>query len=547
MTRIALVLGGGASLGAYVGGAVTELLFALEGNRIRGRVTLDVITGASAGALNAAVAARCLLVNRHLAPWIERAWVDAADAEVLLDPQRPDRAGWLDVSALDELTRALVVGDPAVDDEPSPVAGQTVRVGFTLANISGVAYDFPHGFLNDPARRFGTRVYADKIDFDLSAASRAGDPVWESIRRSAVASASFPFAFPPAKLARKPADYPGAILPDHGTGSIDMWYVDGGLFDNAPLGLARELVERDPQHRETDWRYVMVEPTLESRGASVPVHAEPPTSPVALAGTLAETVLGQGAARDWKRANKINARVEILLAMVDRLPEISERLADPEAVALGRLIGDLAERVAEREVSFAPGQGGDSADPAAEHMDRNLSRIETDPRYRTALDRVDSRAGRARLAKLIFVMESACGLRGKEVLPLYLVAPERGGRLAGSFMGNFGGFFSRAWRANDYRAGRRDTRRLLEGSLADIVRYEPAESAAYHVESIDPRFDSIAPAARARLEGLLEAETDRLLKELRPGPLASLFGWLWRPLVRRWAAERALASLRAMR
>ena len=44
-----------------------------------------MITGSSAGALNAALAARCLAVNRNLLPWIEKAWVDAADAsEVVL-------------------------------------------------------------------------------------------------------------------------------------------------------------------------------------------------------------------------------------------------------------------------------------------------------------------------------------------------------------------------------------------------------------------------------------------------------------------------------
>lgn len=526
---------------------MTELLFALEGNRERGPVTVNVITGSSAGALNGAMAARCLLVNRHLAPWIERAWVHAADAEVLLDPQRADRAGWLDVSALDELTSALVTGDPASDDETSRAVGKTLHVGFTLASLSGIAYDLPHAFVNDPTRRFGTRIYADTIDFELSGRTRAGDPVWERIRQAAVASASFPFAFPPARLARDRADYPGAVLPPNGGNPIDLWYVDGGLFDNAPLGLARRLVERDPAHREGDWRYVMVEPALESTGSSAPYLRPPPSSLVSLAGTLAGAVLGQGAARDWRRANKINERVEILLALVDRMPEISERLGDPDAVALGRLIGDLAERVAEREVALSESGSAESGDPVVEHLDRSLERIETDPRYRPILDRVSSRAGRARLAKLVFVLESACGLRGKEVLPLYLVAPERGARLAGSFMGNFGGFFSRDWRANDYRAGRRDARHLLESALADVVSYEPAESEAYEVEPLEPCFDAIPLASRARLEKLAVAETDRLLGELRPGPVASLLGWIWKPVVRRWAAERALNALRDMR
>jgi predicted acylesterase/phospholipase RssA len=547
MTRIALVLGGGASLGSYIGGALSELLTALESNRARSRVTVDVITGSSAGALNTALAARSLAVSRKLVPWIEKAWVEAADAEVLLAPERPDRFGWLDASAFDELTRALVAGEPASDDEPSPALGKPLRLGFTLAGLDGVRYDFPYSFLNAPDRRFGTRLYADSITFEVSDRSGAGDPIWERIRLAATASASFPFAFPPVRLRRRREEYPGARFTDSAGDELDMWYVDGGLFDNAPLGLARNLVELDPGYREADWRYVMVEPSLLASGTHQTAAGIPPRSLVDLAGMLADAVLGQGAARDWKRANEVNARVEILQALVERMPEINDRLADPEAVALGRQIGELAEQVAEREVAARPEAAADDEDPAAEYLDRGLSRIETDPRFAPVLSRVPSRAGRARLGKLIFVLESACGLSAKDVLRLYLVAPEKDGELSGDFMGNFGGFFNREWRANDFRAGRRDARRLLEESLSDVIRYEPGDDEAYRVDELQPSFEAIPQGSRAKLRTLIDAEADRVLDEIHPGPVASLFGWAWKPVVRRWASERVLAAMRGMR
>jgi len=470
--------------------------------------------------------------------------VDAADAAVLLDPERPGRAGWLDISALEELTRALVAANAASDDEPSPAAGPTLRVGFTLTNLYGVQYDHSYRFLNAPRRAYGRRDHVDRLHFDLSSRPPAGDPVWSAISEAAVASACFPFAFPARRIERRRTEYPGARLP--GTdGPIDMWYLDGGLFDNAPLGLARDLVERDPDHRRSDRRYVFVEPTLQSSAAAPADSGRPPSTLSGTGVALAQALLGQGAVRDWNRANRINDRLEIVRAIVDRLPEVAADLADPEAVAVGRYIGELAERVAEMQVASGRiDAGSGSEDPAVDHLARQVERIEADPKYRPALERVDSRAGRARLAKLVFALEAASDLQDKDVLPLYLVAPERIGCLAGDFLARFGGFFSREWRAHDFRAGRRDARRVLEECLGDVISYEPGPADAYAVEDVSPDFDAIPAAGRARLDALIDAEADRALAELRPGPLASAFGWAWKPVVRRWIAQRTTQALR---
>ncbi len=547
MTRIALVLGGGASLGSYIGGAVSEIIQAVEGNRRRNRVVIDVITGASAGALNAALAARCLSVNRNLLPWIEKAWVEAADASVLLDPARPQREGWLDVSALEDLTRALVDTAPASDDEASKAGGKTIRIGFTLANLYGVPYDRRYGFLNEPDRSFGTRVHTDDIRFELTGKTRAGTPVWSELADAAVASASFPFAFPPRRIGRNLSDYPGARLAVGPGGKIDMWYLDGGLFDNAPLGLAKDLVELDEGHRAEDRRYLFVEPALETAGPGHHGFEGPPHTLGGMASALARAVLGQGAARDWHTANRINSRLEILRALVERLPDLAPDLADTRDLALGRYIGELAEHVAEVRVADRGPVGGGSDDPAGDYLDAEIDRIDADPAYADALAQADSRAARARLAKLVFVLEAAAGLQEKDVLPLYLVAPDSGQALAGDFLGNFGGFFHREWRANDFRAGRRDARRVIEETLSDVISYDPGDKGNYRVEKIDPSFDAIPAAGKARLRELVDGEADRVLSELRPGPLAAAFGWAWKPVVRRWASDRTMAALRGAR
>jgi SAM-dependent methyltransferase len=203
------------------------------------------------------------------------------------------------------------------------------------------------------------------------------------------------------------------------------------------------------------------------------------------------------------------------------------------AGSFGQVAADLSASAVETE------------DPAADLLDRNIRRIEADARFAPIIESVPTRSGRARLAKLIFVLEAASGLLGKEVLALYLVAPERAGDLAGDFLGNFGGFLCRDWRANDFRAGRRDARRMLETSLSDVIRYKPDPPSAYEVEPVEPTFDSLPPDARRALERTVRAEASRLLGEIRPGPLAALFSWAWKPVVRRWLVERALLSLEA--
>ena len=407
MTRIAIVLGGGASLGSYIGGAIPEILAAAESPRARGRVIIDVLAGSSAGALGAAVAARALMVNRHLLPWIEWAWVDAADASVLLDPARTEREGWLDVTALEELTRALVAGDRAADDEPSPAAGRSLRVGLSLANLHGVPYEHAIRFLNAPERTFVSRVYSDDMRFEVSSKQRAGDPVWDRMATAAVASASFPFAFPARRIDRDRSDYPNARLPRGRDGRVSMWYVDGGLFDNAPLGLARNLVELGEDHQAEDRRYIFVEPTLQSSSLDSGTPVAPPASLTGMASALARAVLGQSAARDWTLANRLNTRLVILRSLVARLPEIAPDLLDADAVGLGRYIGELAESVAEIECVAAGVTRQDGHDPVVDHLEARTAAIESDPAYSETLGRVDSRAGRSRLAKLCASLRSS--------------------------------------------------------------------------------------------------------------------------------------------
>lgn len=555
MTKLVLVLGGGASRGAYVAGAVREILLALERNRL-GRVSISVIVGTSSGAFNAAVAARGLIVNPNLFPWLERIWVEALDADVLLNSQRADRTAILDGSALDELSRALITADPAADDGPSNLVSDPLRLGVTLSNLEGVSYRFRYGGLDAPERFYGLRSHRDWADFELTASTAATDSVWEPIRQAALASASFPFAFPPKAWRRDRSACRRVRLQDSGSEAMEMWYTDGGLFGDEPLGLARRLVERDPNHRGEDWRYIVIDPAMESPdpdewevGGSVPERG--PRSlpaPAGLAALLSGAMAGRGIADDWARNNDLNERVEILEAVAARLPDLGDRLRDPDAIEIGRSIGELAERIAEAQVAAQPDGESQKGDPVVLYLDENLKRIQADPRFHPAFEGVESRAARTRVAKLIFALEAAAGLKDRERMAVHLVAPCRSGSLGGDSLGGFGAFLDPRLREGDFRAGRRDARQLLEHEFADVVAYDPEDAVAYEAPPnarVPASPDDLSPESRQALDCFVRCETDRILAGLRPGTAGRLLSWAWKPLLRRWATRRVFESLRA--
>ena len=88
---------------------------------------------------------------------------------------------------------------------------------------------------------------------------------------------------------------------------------------------------------------------------------------------------------------------------------------------------------------------------------------------------------------------------------------------------------------------------MIEETLHDVISYDPGDKADYRVDKIDPGFDSIPATGKARLRALADAEADRVLSELEPGAVAAAFAWAWKPVVRRWAADRAMTALRSAR
>jgi hypothetical protein len=306
--RVGLAMAGAASAGAYTAGALDFLVEALdlwEAQKARGaavprhQVRIDVASGASAGALCAALLSAVLpyafphaRLDAQRRPNAAaagnpfyRAWVEDIDIRVLLGGG--DLAGGrlgalLDSTALDRILRqSLDFRGPAL---ARPWIGRPFVNRYTVGNLRGVPYDLGFNGLK-PA---SDAVYAhdDALGFLVGGSGtapsfpgaaghvRVGEhpsssaPDWQLLGEAALASGAFPLLLQPRQVQRNARDYDArrfcnpdereaglrhrTVSPAWPDGTAPDRYqftaVDGGLFDNEPLDLAREVLESDGGH-----------------------------------------------------------------------------------------------------------------------------------------------------------------------------------------------------------------------------------------------------------------------------------------------------------
>lgn len=477
-TRIALTLAGGVSLGAYQAGATRELLWALAHRPTNhDPMLIDVITGASAGALTAAVVARVLTVDRAAADHLHQAWVDEVSFDALTAEQPP--TSLLSDTLIGRVAERISQGVSS----PVPHAAGAARLmlAFALSNLNGVNYrlGYPSG-----SSGFDTTVFSDWIVFSLLRGAAVDPAVWREITRAAIASGAFPVAFPTVKLVRRASDYAGSAIADAG-GTRGFTYVDGGLFNNEPVGLARDMVAqleaREPAAEGDQRVYILIDPFAGSN-LDESDYAEEPLGYRQLLGRLLSVIMGEASKRDWIRATRVNRRLLWQEKLLETLARVVAALPAP---ALERVAADarqLADEIARFKISYQAAGRPAPADAMQRHFASMVKRLGP----LVAGGGPDARAGYASAGgdplrceaflDLASIVENVADLRKKETLTLHVVAPPPGS-LAGDFLGNFGGFFKREWREHDWRRGRADARDLLLRRLG--VAYTPDDPRQY--------------------------------------------------------------------
>jgi predicted acylesterase/phospholipase RssA len=445
--RIGLTISGAVSLGAYEGGALAALLIAVQ--RMQGAVVIDAITGASAGAMTAVLAARCLLRGTDPVEAMKQAWVDLPSLKRLAsrDLGSPLSGKVLQEAADDLLgdgTGALPDGDLRQDE--------SIAVAITLASLGGFEY-----LIRDLQK--GSAVHAvthlDWAEFMFDSDSPPEE--WALAAQASLASGANAVGFPPYLLRRSGDDVERAVQngiknPPRTDGA---WYTDGGTIDNEPFGRVLDLIS-DRGH--DDRRLFLLVHPHPSTTPPDDLWTDPTQTPRwSRTGLRAKKLQGvQSIYDDLRRLEKTNTR----LLDVEKLVE---RLEDAAAEALGDVDPAVADGVRDALVG--------ALRKTLEDQHRDKVRVnETIGRRPPSPLKLPEKAELGELLRL--AIHRATGLAGKHPASVEIVSPalDHSGKpaeelLAGERLGHFFGFLGDRFRQNDFALGYRHMMIFLEDAL----------------------------------------------------------------------------------
>lgn len=522
MKKLAITISGAVSLGAFEAGVMYEILRALKQHNNDPRTTadqkivIDVLTGASAGGMTAAIAAQKLLFdagalddvshNAFYLPWV----VDINLAGLLaLNFDEPASASILSSQLVESiasefLTDRYLETPPAA--QPHPAAAPQLYLGLALSNLNGVDYSIPL-ITGDT---FVYTKFQDQFSALLSNGP-ADDKLdrWEPIRQAAVACGAFPFAFQVKELQRDlKTDYPDAASFPQTHGKFA--YTDGGLFNNEPLGMAKNLVDKlDPSHLSHDSRYYLfVAPDLRGSAVDSEFNAQNATL-LSVAERVVSGVFNQSRYQDWVQVETVNHAVAELDGHVRKIVEqikgrtlMAASLAHANGPLLEAIYPDLSARngaLARLEAQYS--------DEVKELVDAGIDRAEAEE-----------------FIKFIAVLEASMGVQNYDKMSVYAITAGKT-ELAGSALYAFGGFFNENYRQHDYAVGRLMAQQFIaeqndksaETKSLGPIYYTPDPN---HKPVPDPAYgkvtlDSMPRNERKILKDQVQGRIDDLLQELK--------------------------------
>ena len=357
------------------------------------RILVDIVAGASAGGINGILLAQAISQGSDMEP-LRDLWLDGADSDRLLEPEGASTRFsklWATPLVWWARQRGMVMDDMTEPAARAEVARKLSRLmrsrwftpPFSGAGFSAMLYDALTAMAKG-ARTPPLIPPLQPLDLFVTVTDYHGaaetlrlhsppeitenehrlvigfsDPVpgpdgrrhlgdIAELAFAARATASFPGAFPPARVgeidtvvADRSAVWPGRaaflrrVFPSH-TKPESVTLIDGAVLNNRPFGPAIEALAHRPSHREVDRRFVYVDPKPGMHGQG-PSNA--PRDSMLLPGFFS-TVLRSLA--DIPRQQPINdnlAAIEALSARVRRLRHIVDGMAPAVDAAIDDAIG----------------------------------------------------------------------------------------------------------------------------------------------------------------------------------------------------------------
>lgn len=451
--RLAITIAGAVSLGSFEAGVLFEVFDALcQHNQTASadqRIYIDVLTGASAGGMTAAIASQTLLYTGAVSdPYnnpFYNAWVAGVDIQGLL-PLGPNESSDFSILSSDfvrKIAKQFLLGRyqtaiPTAIKHPALNPAGAISLGLALSNLNGIDYERP--LLSGGT--FNYTRFQDQILFNLGPKSDT-QTSWEPILESAVACGAFPFAFRPCALNRNFGDFSGPFLAPWPKTPRDFAYTDGGVFQNQPLGMAKNLVDLIDHHQQTETRsYLFVSPTPLDPSLSSMTDKEASFKP--MLGALIQAIYNQAGFRDWIEAESVNAAVNLLnqratelLALFSNQTLKASDIRNVTQILLPRLQPSVAELQAARiqlQKQFAA-------------------------EYASLSARIGS-SGADTWIDTVLLLELAADLHEKDEMLIYSITAEKKD-LAGAGIFSFLGFLYRNFRDHDYDLGRAKSQAFL--------------------------------------------------------------------------------------
>jgi patatin-related protein len=272
-----------------------------DGSPIRTRFVVDILSGTSAGGINAIFLAKAL-ANQQDVGMLRKLWIDEADIGELLNDRRgvkgltgvpvpkPPRSllsgPRLFVKALVAL-RGMESTSIGAGDDTRPAYADQVDLAVTTTDLQGLVTPIQLADRVVPESRH-RHVFRFHYATEGAMGEHRNDFVAEMnglLAFAARCTSSFPFAFEPSRLAdvtdlpdvHTPPDGWAQAFPDHARAGADFTryaFADGGYLDNKPFSYATEGLRRRRSDYPVDRRLLYIEP--DPSGPAIPPDAPLP-------------------------------------------------------------------------------------------------------------------------------------------------------------------------------------------------------------------------------------------------------------------------------
>ena len=497
--HLTLVIPGAVALGAYEAGVLTVLVNTIRASQANGatgpRLVVDAIAGASAGAMTAALVAHILLTGATVDS-LRQAWVEDIDIDHLLDHPYPDAA--LSHTIVEQIADKFL-GAPVVAPDAYRQK-EPIRLVFALTNLTGRYVDWKAS----KQTSIGTLTYSDWIHFRMASGVPWSDADWARVKQAALASGAVPVAFEPISIARA----------NDGT----YVYVDGGLWDNKPLGFAIDATfnpedlgpidvdqcmgDEQPPGESTERLFVIVQASAELPSTNTRLME---FTPLRVGFDALFTVpRNQTLFADLRRLEKVNSQIRWLDETVtDICKNVNED--DPQVGALRTILLDHCRSILNEKI--------DLKKSATEKETAVTSGAALNVRYR--YDQPDGDASEdpnrpATLSEALRLFAKLVGgIRAKRQIDLDVIQPANDPRddtrrLSGALLGDFGGFLLKQLRENDYNLGCERAREYVQGKAFA----QGPDPPVYQTDAslVDTTLSQLPPKSRlGALEGLVSA------------------------------------------